>query len=318
MINNLEQLVAYAQKTNKMKLAVAAAQDKDILKAVAEAYKLNLIDVILVGDEPKIKEIAKELEINTELFTIIHKKDLVEAALETVKLVSTGQADFVMKGSLDTSTLLKAVLDKEVGLRTNNLLSHIMVYEIPAYHKLLLLTDGGMNIEPSLEEKKEIIDNALLIAKVLGNKEIRVACLSASEKVSEKMPSTVDGAKLKEMANEGVFGQNVYVEGPIAFDLAVSKEAANIKNYKSPVAGETDILLVPTIEVGNGIGKALTYMANAKSAGIIMGAKAPVVLSSRADSAEVKLYSIALGSVVASNCVGISKNYMDKSIKVVN
>lgn len=301
MINKLEQLIKQAQGQKKMKLAVAAAQDKDVLKAVAEAQELNLIDVILVGDEPKIKEIAKELEISTDPFTIIHKEDLMDAALETVKLVSTGQADFVMKGILDTSILLKAVLNKEVGLRTNNLLSHVMVYEIPAYHKLLLLTDGGMIIEPSLDDKKGILQNAIVVSKALGNKDIKVACLSAKEKVNEKMPSTVDGAKLKEIGNEREFGENVYVEGPIAFDLAVSKEAAAIKGFESPVCGETDILLVPTIEVGNGIGKALTYMAGGKSAGVIMGAKAPVVLVSRADSSETKLYSIALGSVIAAN-----------------
>jgi len=301
MINKLEQLIKQAQGQKKMKLAVAAAQDKDVLKAVAQAQELNLIDVILVGDEPKIKKIAEELQIKIDSFTIIHKEDLMEAALETVKLVSSGQADFVMKGILDTSILLKAVLNKEVGLRTNSLLSHVMVYEMPAYHKLLLLTDGGMIIEPSLEEKKGILDNAIVVSKAMGNEDIKVSCLSAKEKVNAKMPSTIDGARLKEMAQEGAFGERVYVEGPIAFDLAVSKEAAITKGFKSPVAGETDILLVPTIDVGNGIGKALTYMANGKSAGIIMGAKAPVVLVSRADSAETKLYSIALGSVIAAN-----------------
>lgn len=301
MINKLEQLIEQAQQNKKMRLAVAAAQDKDVLKAVDEAYKLNIVDVILVGDEPKIKEIGKSLDMKLDSFEIIHKEDLMEAALETVKLVSTGVADFVMKGIIDTSILLKAVLNKEVGLRTNNLLSHVMVYDVPAYHKLLLLTDGGMNIEPNLEAKKGILDNAILTAKALGNKDIKVSSLSAKEKVNEKMPSTVDGAKLKEMALEGTFGKGVYVEGPIAFDLAVSKEAANTKGFESPVCGETDVLLVPTIEVGNGIGKTLTYMANGKSAGIIMGAKAPVVLVSRADSAETKLYSIALGSVIAAN-----------------
>ena len=300
MIKKLEELVQQAQGQKKMKLVVAAAQDKDVLLAVKEAHELNLIDVILVGDESKIREIAEEIEVNLADFRVIHKEDLVEAALTSVQLVSAGEADFVMKGLLDTSILLKAVLNKEVGLRTNNLLSHVMVYEMPTYHKLLLLSDGGMLIDPSLEEKKGIIDNAITVAKALGNKEIKVACISAKEKVNEKMPSTVDGAKLKEMCQNGVFGENVYVEGPIAFDLAVSKEAAAIKGFNSPVSGEADILLVPTIEVGNGIGKALTYMGNGKSAGVIMGAKVPVVLVSRADSAETKLFSIALGSVISA------------------
>lgn len=301
MIKKLEELVQQAQGQKKMKLVVAAAQDKDVLLAVKEAHELNLIDVILVGDESKIKEIAGEIEVNLEAFRVIHKEDLMEAALASVQLVSAGEADFVMKGLLDTSILLKAVLNKEVGLRTNNLLSHVMVYEMPTYHKLLLLSDGGMLIDPSLEEKKGIIDNAVTVAKALGNKEIKVACISAKEKVNEKMPSTVDGAKLKEMCQNGIFGEDVYVEGPIAFDLAVSKEAAAIKGFDSPVSGEADILLVPTIEVGNGIGKALTYMGNGKSAGVIMGAKVPVVLVSRADSAETKLFSIALGSVISAN-----------------
>ncbi|KAB3529227.1 bifunctional enoyl-CoA hydratase/phosphate acetyltransferase [Alkaliphilus serpentinus] len=301
MIKNLAELIKQAKTQMKMKLAVAAAQDHDVLMAVKEAQELGIIEGILVGDEEEIKTIAKEISMDLSKFEVINKADLMEAALKAVSLVSSGAADFVMKGIIDTSILLKAVLDKEVGLRTDRLLSHVMVYELEAYHKLLFLTDGGMNIQPSLEEKKGILMNAVLSAKALGNKEVKVACLAAKEKVSEKMPSTVDGAELKNLAGEGAFGDGVMVEGPIAFDLAVSKEAAEIKGYKSSVAGEADIILVPTIEVGNGVGKALTYMAHGKSAGIIMGAKAPVVLVSRADTAETKLYSIALGSVVAAN-----------------
>ncbi|WP_026477007.1 bifunctional enoyl-CoA hydratase/phosphate acetyltransferase [Alkaliphilus transvaalensis] len=301
MINNLAELIKVAQNQTKMKLVVAAAQDEDVLTAVMEAKNMNIIEGILVGDEEKINLIAKEIGMDLSQFTVVNKPDLMEAALESVRMVSQGEADFVMKGILDTSILLKAVLNKEVGLRTDSLLSHVMVYEAEHYHKLLYLTDGGMNIEPSLDEKKGILKNAIVAAKALGRPEVMVSCLAAKEKVNEKMPSTVDGAELKKLAEEGYFGENVIVEGPIAFDLAVSKEAAAIKGYNSPVAGETDVMLVPTIEVGNGIGKALTYMANAKSAGVIMGAKAPVVLVSRADSSETKLYSIALGSVIAAN-----------------
>jgi len=301
MIKHLDELLKAAQSQSKMRLAVAAAQDLDVLQSVADAKKYNIVEAILIGDVAKIEELAAEINMDLKDYTIIDKPDLMDSALEAVKLVSSGQADFVMKGLLDTSILLKAVLDKEVGLRTENLLSHVMVYEMPTYHKLLFLTDGGMNIEPSLDEKKSILKNTIVAAKALGNSEIKVSCLAAKEKVSDKMKSTVDGAELKKLATEGYFGDGVIVEGPIAFDLAVSKEAAEIKGFKSPVAGETDIMLVPTIEVGNGIGKALTYMANGKSAGVIMGAKAPVVLVSRADSAETKLYSIALGSVIAAN-----------------
>jgi phosphate butyryltransferase len=301
MIKHLDELLKAAQSQRKMRLVVAAAQDLDVLQSVADAKKYEIVDAILIGDAAKIREMAAGIEMDLNQYTVVDKPDLMDSALEAVKMVSSGEADFVMKGLLDTSILLKAVLDKEVGLRTENLLSHVMVYELPTYHKLLFLTDGGMNIEPTLEEKKSILKNALISARALGNKEVKVSCLAAKEKVNDKMKSTVDGAELKNLAVNGYFGDGVVVEGPIAFDLAVSKEAAEIKGFKSPVAGETDIMLVPTIEVGNGIGKALTYLAGGKSAGVIMGAKAPVVLVSRADDAETKLYSIALGSVIAAN-----------------
>lgn len=301
MIKNFQELLKVAKKQKTMKLAVAAAQDEEVLVAVCNAADMGLIEPVLVGDEAKIKEIAKEHSLNIEGYEIIEKSDLVEAAMTSVELVSSGKADFVMKGLIDTSILLKAVLDKEVGLRTDSLLSHVMVYKAASYHKLLFLTDGGMNISPNLEEKAMIIKNSIKVAKAMGNEEVKVACLTAKEKVSPKMPATVEADKLKKMGSSGEFGEDVIVEGPIAFDLAVSKEAAEIKRFNSKVAGDTDVLLVPTIEVGNGIGKALTYMANAESAGIIMGAKAPVVLVSRADTHETKLNSIALGSVIAAH-----------------
>lgn len=301
MMKTLEDLVKIAQEQAKMKLAVAAAQDSDVLKAVVEARNRGIIEAILIGDEEEIRRIADKEKLDLDEINIINVPDLNEAALEAVKMVSNRKADFVMKGLLDTSILLKAVLDKEVGLRTENLLSHVMVYEVPKYHKLLFLTDGGMNIAPTLEEKKGILENAVKAAKALNNTEVKVACITAKEKISEKMPATIDGDQLKKLGQEGYFGDNVIVEGPIAFDLAISKNAAEIKKFSSPVAGEADVLLVPTIEVGNGIGKALSYLADAKSAGVIMGAKAPVVLVSRADDAESKLYSIALGSVIAAS-----------------
>ncbi|RKD27282.1 phosphate butyryltransferase [Caminicella sporogenes DSM 14501] len=300
MIKNFQELINAAKEQKTMKLAVAAAQDEEVLAAVCNAAKMGIVEPILVGDAVKIKEIASDHSLDVEKYEIIEKKDLNDAARTAVELVSSGKADFVMKGLIDTSILLKAVLDKEIGLRTDSLLSHVMVYKVPSYHKLLFLTDGGMNIAPSLEEKAMIIKNAIKVAKAMGIEKVKVACLAAKEKVSPKMIATVEADKLQEMGKNGEFGSDVLVEGPLAFDLAVSKEAAEVKNFESKVAGDTDILLVPTIEVGNGIGKSLTYMANAESAGIIMGAKAPVVLVSRADSHEAKLNSIALGSVIAA------------------
>ncbi|SHH24643.1 bifunctional enoyl-CoA hydratase/phosphate acetyltransferase [Tepidibacter thalassicus] len=297
MIKKLDEIVEKVKSISSMKLAVAAAQDKEVLQAIFDAKKKGIIDPILIGDVEKITEIAKILEEDIDNIKLIQGDDLKDCAQKAVKLVSSGEADFLMKGLLDTSILLKEVLNKEYGLRTDSLLSHVMVYEVLSYHKLLLLTDGGMNIAPDVNQKVKIINNAVKVAKSLDIKEVKVACIAAKEKVSEKMIATVDAKEL----SENNYGENVIVEGPLAFDLAVSKEAAKIKKFESRVSGDVDIILVPTIEVGNGIGKSLTYMANAKSAGIIMGAKAPVVLVSRADTHESKLYSIALGALIASS-----------------
>ena len=300
MIKNINELFEAAKKQHTMKLVVAAAQDEDVLLAVMKAAEESVVDPILVGDESLINEIAEKNGLNLSAYKLIHLVDLTEVARTSVELVKSGQADFVMKGLIDTSILLKAVLDKEVGLRTDSQLSHVMVYDIPAYHKLMYFTDGGMNISPDLEAKTAITKNAIHVAKALGNENVKVACLAAKEKVNPKMPATVDAKALEEKCQNGEFGEGVIVEGPLAFDLVVSKEAAETKGFKSQIAGDVDVVVVPTIEVGNGIGKSLTYLSKAQSAGIIMGAKAPVVLVSRADSFEDKLNSIALGSVIAA------------------
>ncbi len=300
MIKTLNDLLEKAKMQDKMKLSVAAAQDGEVLAAVVEAAEMGLVEPILVGDENAIRNIAKENGINLNGYEIINELDLVEMARKAVALVSSGKADFVMKGLIDTAILLKAVLDKEIGLRTESQLSHVMLYEVPGYHKLLYLTDGGMNMYPDVPTKAKIIKNSIIAAQALGNKNVKVACLAAKEKVNPKMPATVDAGELKKMGEEGFFGENVIVEGPMALDLAISKESAEIKKYVSPVAGDADVLMVPNIEMGNGIGKTLSYFASAKSAGVIMGASAPVVLVSRADTHENKLNSIAFGSVIAA------------------
>ena len=301
MINKLEDILNQLKGNEKVLLSVAAAHDEEVLLAIKEAVEKEIIIPILIGDENKIKEISKKIGFNLDGIKIIQKDTIEECAKTAVKLVSSKKADFVMKGLLDTSVILKAVLNKEWGLRTDSLLSHVMVYEIPSYNKLLVTTDGGMNISPDYEQKVKILKNAIEATNPLGLTNIKVACLAAKEKVNPKMQATVDAKALQEAGNRGEFGDNVIVEGPLAFDLAVSKEAAKIKGFESKVAGETDIMLMPTIEVGNGIGKALTYFAGAKSAGIIMGAKAPIVLVSRADSHESKLYSIAYGALIAKH-----------------
>ena len=299
MINKLDDMLKKLKGDKRVTLSVAAAHDEEVLLAIKSAVEMEIITPILIGEENKIREISKEINFDLSKFKIINKGTIEECAETAVKLVSSGEADFAMKGLLDTSVILKAVLNKEWGLRTDSLLSHVMVYEVPSYDKLLVTTDGGMNIEPDYDQKVKILKNAIEATKPLGLKHIKVACLAAKEKVNSKMQATVDARALQEAGERGEFGKDVTVEGPLAFDLAVSKDAAKIKGFESKVSGETDIMLMPTIEVGNGIGKALTYFAGAKSAGIIMGAKAPIVLVSRADSHQSKLYSIAYGSLIA-------------------
>ena len=301
MINKLDDMLKKLKGDKRVTLSVAAAHDEEVLLAIKSAVEMEIITPILIGEENKIREISKEINFDLSKFKIINKGTIEECAETAVKLVSSGEADFVMKGLLDTSVILKAVLNKEWGLRTDSLLSHVMVYEVPSYDKLLVTTDGGMNIAPDYDQKVKILKNAIEATKPLGLKHIKVACLAAKEKVNSKMQATVDARALQEAGERGEFGKDVTVEGPLAFDLAVSKDAAKIKVFESKVSGETDIMLMPTIEVGNGIGKALTYFAGAKSAGIIMGAKAPIVLVSRADSHESKLYSIAYGALIAGH-----------------
>lgn len=297
-IKKLDELLKINNQ-KKMKLVVVAAQDREVLKAVLDAQGLNIIEPILVGDRDKIEEILNKENIDFENIEIIHEENLEKSAELSVKLINQGEADFLMKGLVDTSILMKAVLNKEWGLRTDSLLSHLMVYEVDTYPKLIYLTDGGMNLYPNLKQKTMIVENSIKVIKSMGNHLIKVACLAAKEKVDSKMPATVDALELKKKYEEGYFEKGVIVDGPMALDLAVSKQSAEIKGFKSQVAGDADLLLVPNIEMGNGIGKSITYFAGGKSAGIIMGAKVPIVLVSRADTHDSKLYSIAFGSLVA-------------------
>ena len=298
MIKKLDEILDTLKGNEKAVLSVAAAHDEEVLLAIKSATEMGIITPILVGHEDEIRNIFEILDWDISLLKYTF---YLQGADVAVKLVSSKEADFVMKGLLDTSVILKAVLNKEWGLRTDSLLSHVMIYEVDFYHKLLVTTDGGMNIAPDYEQKVKILKNAIEATEPLGLKTIKVAALAAKEKVNPKMQATIDAKQLEEAGKNGEFGDNVIVEGPLAFDLAVSKEACEVKKFKTQVGGDVDIILMPTIEVGNGIGKAFTYAAGAKSAGIIMGAKSPIVLVSRADTHESKLYSIAYGAIVASH-----------------
>lgn len=299
MIKNFDELLELAVKKGPKRISVACAQDDDVLRAIKVAYDKGIVNGYLIGNETEIRAIATEISLDLSGFEVINILDLAEASLKAVELVSSGKADLVMKGLVDTGIILKAVLNKEIGLRTGNVLSHVAVFDVPTYHKILMVTDAAMNIAPDLNAKKQIIENTLVVTRALNIDMPNVGVIAAKEKVTESMIATVDAGELVKMNKEGLI-TGCKVGGPFALDNAVSKEAAEIKGIKDPMAGDVDVLLCPTIEAGNVLYKALNFLANAKSAGIIVGAKAPIVLTSRADSDDSKLNSIALGVLMAS------------------
>lgn len=297
MVKRLGELFELAKAKEKKTISVAVAQDKDVLEAVTEAVRMGIVHAILVGDEEKIRSIAKKEKYNLEEIEIINEMDIKKAAAKAVQLITDGNAQFIMKGMLGTADLLKAVLNKEANLKKEELLSHVMVYEASSYHKIIMLTDGGMVPYPELKEKIQIIKNAVKLCNSIGIENPKIAPICAVEIVNPSMQATIDAAVLSQMNKRGQI-KGCIIEGPLGLDNAISKEAAAHKGIISDVAGDADILLVPNIESGNFLGKALTYFAKAENAGIILGAKCPVVLVSRADSSRSKLYSIALGSLL--------------------
>lgn len=299
MISSFEQVIEKVKLDRRRIVAVAVAEDEPVLEAIRDAHKAGIAGAVLVGNREKISEIACSLGLDLKDFEIIDIKDKSEAALKAVELVSCGKADMVMKGLLETSTFLKAVLDKEKGLRTGKVLSHVAVFDIPAINRLLLVTDAAMNIAPDLMTKKQILENAVSVAKGIGIELPKVAVVCAIETVNPDMVATLDAAALSKMCERGQI-KNCIVDGPLAIDNAISEEAARHKGIVSEVAGNADVILVPNIETGNVMYKTLTYTSNAKNGGILAGAAAPVILTSRSDSPESKMYSIALAALVST------------------
>lgn len=298
MINNFDELISSASNGETRVLAVAAAHDEAVLTAVENARERGICNSILVGEKAEICKILEQIGADSKNYEIIQESDALSCAAAAVKLVVDGKADFLMKGLLNTSDLMRAVINKETGLRTQSLISHVMLYEVAGYPKIMYMTDGGMNTYPNLEQKADILENAAQVCRAMGLEKIYAAGVCGAEGVNPKIQATVDADALCHMKDR--FDKyNMAVEGPMGFDLAISAEACAHKGYKGECGGRADIILVPAYEVGNGIGKALTYFAAAKSAGIIVGAKCPIVLVSRADTAQTKLASIALGCIVA-------------------
>jgi phosphate butyryltransferase len=270
------------------------AEEADALMAMSETAKANLVTPVLVGNRESIIKTAAEASVNIEGFEIIDAEGEKECALKAVELVKSGKADCLMKGKTATSIIMKAVLDKENGLRSSGMLSHVSILNPPTYHKLLLITDSALNIAPELKEKVLIIENALSVCRKLGIDKPKVAVVGAVEKVTLSMPATLDAAALAKMADRGQI-KDCLIDGPFALDNAISKKSCEIKGIKTDVGGDADLLLFPDIEAANVFYKSLAYLTDYPMAGLIVGASCPIILTSRSDSDKIKYLSILAG-----------------------
>ena len=293
MITSFAQIFDRVASEPIRQMAVAAAGQREVLEAVKQAQEGSIATALLVGDEAEIRQIAEEIDLGLDEVEVVNAPNDLAAAHQATQAVHEHRADLLMKGDIHTDDFLRAVLDKGTGLRTGSIMSHAFLLEVPEQSKLLMVTDGAMNIAPALEMKAAIIMNAVYLAHLLGNPCPKVGVLAAVEVVNPKMPATLDAAALGAMARRGQFPKCV-VDGPFAMDNAISVDAAKIKGIPGEVAGQCDIVLVPDVEAGNILVKTFSFLCGGKSAGVLIGAQAPVVLTSRADSAEARIRSIAL------------------------
>jgi len=293
-ITTFEQLLEAARGKGPKSVAIAAADDPEILEAAQTAELAGIADCILVGERAAIQRIAAEEELDIGHMMVVDEANARTAARKAMELVRLGRAQIAMKGKIETSAFLKAALDRETGLRTGNLLTHVAIFELPGYDRLLFVSDGGVVVAPTLEQKVDIVRNAVFVAKALGVEMPRVAILAATEMVNPKIPATLDAANLAKMADRHQI-EGAIVDGPLALDNAISPESADIKNINSPVAGRADILIAPDVEAANLLAKAMIYFAKGKMCGVVVGARAPLVVVSRSAPSETKLTSIALG-----------------------
>jgi phosphate acetyltransferase len=293
-----ERLLAKCKSLEPVPTAVAHPCEKTALGGAVEAAEKGLIQPILVGPAAKIEAVAKAAGVDLGGFEIVDTPHSHASAAKAVALVQEGRAELLMKGSLHTDELMLAIVARDGGLRTGRRISHVFIMDVPTYHKVLIVTDGAINIAPALEDKADICQNAIDMAISLGLEKPKVAILAAVETVTSKMPATLDAAALCKMAERGQI-TGAILDGPLAFDNAISKKAARIKGIRSEVAGDPDILLAPDLEAGNILAKQLSFLANADSAGLVLGAKVPVILTSRADSVRARTASCAVAALIA-------------------
>jgi len=293
-----ERLLARAKALPAVATAVVHPCDESSLTGAVDAAKLGIIAPILVGPEARIKALAEQCRLKISAFELVDTPHSHASAAEAVRLVREGRAECLMKGSLHTDELMGAVVAREGGLRTARRISHCFVMDVPTYPEPLIVSDAAVNIAPTLEDKVDIVQNAIDLAHALGAQEVRVAILSAMETVNPNVPSTIEAAALCKMADRGQITGGI-LDGPLALDNAINLQAAEIKHITSPVAGRANVLIVPDLEAGNMLAKSLSFLANADAAGIVLGARVPIILTSRADSVMTRLASCAVASLVA-------------------
>ena len=298
MFNKLDQILEIAKNTQNSRVVVAAAEDKPVLEAIKIAYEKNLIEPILIGDIEKIKSISNEINFTLKDIWLISSSSTKESCELAVSYIKDKKADILMKGMVKTAIFLRAILNRENGIKKRKVLSHIAIFELDHYHKLLAITDAAMNIYPTLDEKIEIVKNGVEVFHKLDIKIPKVAILSAVEVVNSRISSSTDAALLTMMNKRGQI-KGAIIDGPLALDNAISKEAAEHKGIESKVSGEVDLLVTANIDTGNVLYKSMSYIANGTVAAILMGATTPIVLTSRSDSKESKLYSIALAAAIS-------------------
>lgn len=301
MLKGLKELEDLALKGRKISISVAGAENDSSILSIRHAFGKGFVTPWLVGDKNVISRNAERLGLRIPDEQILHAETPQETAYKAAALVNEKKADCLMKGTIETPLLLKTFLSRDFSLHGKGLLSHITAFEIPRYHKLLFLTDGAMNTAPTMEQKKQILENGISVMKTLGYDKVKVAALSFAEKEDGKTASLQDAGELKRMYEKGLLEEGVILEGPVSFDLAISKASAEKKGYKSPVAGDADLLLMPCLEAANALGKSFTYFGDAKSAGIIVGGAAPILLLSRSDPDSLKYYSILLGVIYSAD-----------------
>jgi phosphate butyryltransferase len=302
-ITTFQEMIAVAQEAGPVPVAVAAAHDPEVLKAIDRAQREGMVEATLVGDWAAIEAYVAQTGADLSAATIIHEPDPVRGARQAVDLARNGQAAVVVKGQVKTADLLSSALNRHVGIRGRRLLSHVGVYELPGMDRLIYLSDSGVVVYPDVYQKLEIISNVVAVARLFGVTKPNVAILAASERVHPKIPASIDALALSKMAEQG-WVEGAVVDGPMGLDLAISSRLARTEASRSSIAGLADVLIVPNVEAGNIVAKGLQYFAHARMAGLVVGAKVPIIINSRADTAETRYLSLAMAAVLARADLG--------------